>query len=353
MADFAMDFGIGSMDEPAGPSVSSLTPAQKAAAILVAMGKPAAGRLLKFFKQEELRALIEAARMLKTIPQSELEKIIAEFEDEFAEGAGLMDSAATMDTILSESLSPEEVNALMNPDSDAPLGEAPPPVWPAIEQLEAERVGNFLAGEHPQTAALVLTNLSPGAAANILLTLPKAARGDVAKRMVTIGTVKPAALKIVENQLRARLLGDTNAKSPAAGHARVATVLNEMDKAQLDEILADMESAGFNDVKAIKAQLFSFEDLPLLEQRSRLTLFDGMDTEMVTLALRGADKMIQESVLSALGARARRMIEAELAADPGNIQQAAVVKARRDIASAAIRLAKAGQISMPAPREAA
>ena len=59
-----------------------LTSAQKAAAILVAIGKPAAGRLLKFFKQDELKTLIEGARKLKTIPQSELEKIVAEFEEE-------------------------------------------------------------------------------------------------------------------------------------------------------------------------------------------------------------------------------------------------------------------------------
>jgi flagellar motor switch protein FliG len=348
-----MDFGIGSIDEPSPFTASSLTAPQKAAAILVAMGKPAAGRLLKFFKQDELKALIEAARMLKTIPQGELEKIIAEFEDEFAEGAGLMDSAATMDKILSESLSPEEVYAIMNHGVASGEVEVPPPVWPAIEALEPARVGTFLAGEHPQTAALVLTNLAPAAAANVLLTLPKALRGEVAKRMVTIGNVKPAALRIVENQLRTRLLGDTGAKSATIGHARVANVLNELDKSQLDEILSDMESAGFSDVKAIKAQLFSFEDLPMLEQRSRLSLFDGMSTEIVTLALRGADKTIIEAVLTAVGARARRMIEAELAADPGNIQQAAVIRARRDIATTAIQMGKDGRITMPAAKEAA
>ena len=73
-------------------STRGLSQSQKAAAILVAMGKPAAGRLLKFFKQEELKALLEAARKLRTIPQNELEKIVAEFETEFAEGAGLLDS---------------------------------------------------------------------------------------------------------------------------------------------------------------------------------------------------------------------------------------------------------------------
>ena len=97
----------------------SLTRPQKAAAMLVAMGKPSASRLLKFFKQEELRALIDAAKMLRTIPQSELEKIVAEFEAEFTEGAGLLDSADKMETMLNESLSREEMNALMGVEKAA------------------------------------------------------------------------------------------------------------------------------------------------------------------------------------------------------------------------------------------
>ena len=90
-------------------TLMTLTRPQKAAAILVAMGKPSASRLLKFFKQEELKALIEGARLLRTIPQGDLERIVAEFEAEFTEGAGLLDSADRMDTILNESLSPEEM----------------------------------------------------------------------------------------------------------------------------------------------------------------------------------------------------------------------------------------------------
>src|SRR5690606_21963287 len=96
----------------------TLTRPQKAAAILVAMGKPSASRLLKFFKQEELKSLIEGARMLRTIPQADLERIVAEFEAEFTEGAGLIDSADQMDRILNESLSPEEVRAIMDGRSE-------------------------------------------------------------------------------------------------------------------------------------------------------------------------------------------------------------------------------------------
>ncbi|PSM18848.1 MULTISPECIES: FliG C-terminal domain-containing protein [Nitratireductor] len=347
-----MDFDAHTSTTSQGITAESLTRAQKAAAILVAMGKPAAGRLLKFFSHEELKSLIEAARMLKTIPQGELEKIIAEFEDEFAEGAGLMDSAATMDKILSESLSPEEVSAIMNHGAETG-GEVPVAVWPQVEKLEPERVGAFLAGEHPQTAALVLTKLSSTATANVLLAMPKQLRGEVAKRMVTMGNVKPGALRIVENQVRATLLGDSAKKSSSEGQARVATVLNELEKAQLDEILSDMETAGSQDVHAIRAQLFSFEDLPLLSQKARLMLFDGLSTEIVTLALRNASKELTEVVLSALGVRSRRMIEAELAMELDGLPAAEIAKARRAIAATAIRLSKDGKIELPSTQAAA
>src|SRR5215468_10834414 len=99
------------------------------------MGKLSASRLLKFFKQEELRSLVEAARMLRTIPQSDLERIVAEFEAEFTEGAGLLDSADTMERMLNESLSPEEKNALMGVEKEA-VTDALPPIWPDVEKLD-------------------------------------------------------------------------------------------------------------------------------------------------------------------------------------------------------------------------
>ena len=182
-------------------TAATLTRAQKAAAILVAMGKPSASRLLKFFKQEELKALIEGARLLRTIPQSDLERIVAEFEAEFTEGAGLLNSADRMDTILNKSLSPEEMSAIMGDKRFEVAPEGPPPIWPELEKLEPARLGAFLAGEHPQTAAMVLSKLAPQAAASVLLTMTKPMRGEIIKRMVTMANVPDAASRIVEDRL--------------------------------------------------------------------------------------------------------------------------------------------------------
>ncbi len=325
----------------------ALTRPQKAAAILVAMGKPSASRLLKFFKQEELKALIEGARLLRTIPQADLERIVAEFEAEFTEGAGLLDSADEMDTILNESLSPEEVSAIMNGRQPEIVQEGPPPIWPELEKLDPARLGAFLAGEHAQTSAMVLSKLAPRAAADVLLTLEKPLRSDVMKRMMTLANVPETAERLVENQLRSRVLAETSTKDTSVGQARVASVLNEMDKAQLDEVMSDLEAAGTPDLDGVRSRIFSFDDIPALTQKARVTVFDGLSTEMVTLALRGAPADLTEAVLSAIGARSRRMIESELSQGGDNIAAADVAGARKVVASAVIRLSREGAFDLP------
>ncbi|MER8653509.1 flagellar motor switch protein FliG [Mesorhizobium sp. M0847] len=329
----------------------TLTRPQKAAAILVAMGKPSASRLLKFFKQEELKALIEGARLLRTIPQSDLERIVAEFEAEFTEGAGLLDSADRMDTILNESLSPEEMSAIMGDKRFEVAPEGPPPIWPELEKLEPTRLGTFLAAEHPQTAAMVLSKLAPQAAANILLTMEKPMRSQIIKRMVTMATIPDAATRIIENQLRASVLAQTATKDISAGQARVASMLNEMDKPQLEEVMQDLEEAGTPDLGGVRSRLFAFDDLPLLTQKARVLLFDRLSTELITLALRGAPPALTESALSAIGARSRRMIESELGQGSEGIQLADIMTARKNIAVATIRLSREGAFELPSSQQ--
>jgi flagellar motor switch protein FliG len=326
----------------------NLTRPQKAAAILVAMGKEPASRLLKFFKQDELRVLVDSARLLRTIPQSDLERIVAEFEEEFAEGAGLLDSGDTMETIINESLSPEEMNALMGIEGEVhTFVEELPPVWPIVEKLEPAKLGAFLAGEHPQTVAVVLSKLAPQAAANVLLVLEKSARGEIIKRMMTMANVPEAAIQIVEEQIRERLLVATSTKDTSIGQIRVANVLNELDKDRLEEMMGELEATGAAGVDAVRAKLFAFEDIVKLTQKARVSLFDGISTELVTTALRGAEASLVEAILSSIGARSRRMIESELSSDAGNVGPDDIAKARKSIASTAIRLAGEGAFQLP------
>ncbi|WEX08297.1 FliG C-terminal domain-containing protein [Chelativorans sp. AA-79] len=328
-----------------------LTQAEKAAAILVAMGKPSAGRLLKFFKQDELKALIEAARRLRTIPQAELEKVVQEFEREFSEGAGLLDSADSMNNLLTESLSPEEMNALMGGGEARPA--AMQEVWARLERIAPHRLAEILAPEHAQTVAVVLANLAPQAASRVILELDRGQRGEVLRRMASMGQLSAEARTVIERRIAEILRAEAGGKDVSAGHARVARLLNELDKTEADEVIRDLEAVGTSDVDAIRARLFSFEEIVDLSQKARVALLDGLATDVVTLALRDAPGPVVEAVLSALGARSRRMIEAELAAPADGATPEAIAAARRRIAATAVQLAQQGSIDLPSAQKAA
>jgi flagellar motor switch protein FliG len=291
--------------------------------------------------------------MLRTIPQSELENIVAEFEEEFTEGAGLLDSADQMDSLLNESLSAEEIGALMGWGKPSLMSDEAPPIWPDLAALSADRLSALIKDEHPQTIAMVFTNLDSQPAANALLTFDKSMRGEILKRMLAMTTVQPAAKQLVENQLRLRMASDSGGKDASAGQTRVASLLNELDRDVQDEIVFELESKGVEGIAEVKARLFTFEDIPMLDQKARVVLFDGMSTEMITLALRGATPPLAEAILSALGARSRRMIESELTIPADAATPAEISKARKRIAATAIGLAATGVMELPAMQSAA
>ena len=78
-----------------------------------------------------------------------------------------------------------------------------------------------------------------------------------------------------------------------------------------------------------------------------MALFDSISTELVTLALRSAPAALAEAVLSSIGARARRMIESELSQGSDGVAAADIVRARKAIAVAAIRMAREGVFELP------
>ena len=95
------------------PATRSLQGADRVAALLLAMGKPAAGRLLKHFDSAELKEIARAASGLGTIPASELEVVIEEFADQFAAGMSLLGTANEVEKLLTGILPTEQISEVM------------------------------------------------------------------------------------------------------------------------------------------------------------------------------------------------------------------------------------------------
>ena len=313
-------------------------PAAKAAILLLAMGGTTGSSLLKNFSPDDIRAFADTASTIDKVDPSILESLIAEFNEEMERPSPLLGGDVNARTLLNEALPAEDVEkALGN------RGVAFVPVWDKFQAGAENMLVPYLLDEHPQTVTFIISKLDPAVSARVISLLPGELRDSVTRRLLKMAPVNETVSRKAQEALRSDLLADTGSDIAVEGRTRMASLLNRMDRNQVDEIIDSLKRERPEEAEALKKMLFSFEDLPRLEQKHRLVLFDKVQTEQVMMALRGAPPELKELVLSSLGARARRMIEAELGSASPEVTPD-VVAARQAIAQMTLNLAANGDV---------
>lgn len=320
--------------------------AQKAAILLLAMGKPLASEILGHFTPEELREIPRLATELGPVSASELEVLVEEFASQFSGGVKFLGTGNEVERLLTESLSPEQMKALIPPPEAVPEAEAP--VWERLTQVPDGVLVTHLGTEHPQTAAAVLSLLPPAVAARLVSQMPPVQRHAVASRLCSLRPLGPEAVGMLERALAADLLKTVQKATGPDSRARMADILNRLEKEEVDELIARLETQRPADAEALKRMLFSFEDLPRLSAAHRTALMDKVPTDRLVVALRGVSPEFQDAVLSSLASRARRMVESELSSGEGGSAKD-IAAARRQIAEMALDMAARGEIELAAP----
>jgi flagellar motor switch protein FliG len=325
----------------------ALIGAEKVAALLLALDKPIAGRLLKRFDALELRQVTRAASELGAVNPATVERLVAEFQEQFSAGAELLGSAGEAQSLLAGALSPEETAEIL---SDV-LGNSNKAMWERLSAAPQGALAAYLQQEHPQTFALVLSRLSPDTAAKLIAQTPKHLRNGLMRRMLSARPVTDPVMRLLERTLHEDILLNVARNAEAGPHARIAEIINKLERDQVDDVLESLSAERPRDAETLRGMLFSFEDIGRLSARSRALVFDRVPAERVVLALRGAEADFRDLILSSMGARARRMVEAELNAG-GSAQQRDIMAARRAIAATVLDMAARNEIEIRAEAEA-
>ncbi len=315
--------------------------AEKVAALLLALDKPIAGRLLKRFDSLELRQVTRAASELGSINPATIEKLIEDFAEQFSAGAELLGSAGEAENLLAGALEPEEAAEIL---SDV-LGNSNKAMWDRLSAAPESALASYLLKEHPQTFAFVLAKLSSGTAAKIMAQTPRDLRNGLMRRMLSPRPVMDPMMRILERTLHEDLLLNVARNTGADTHSKIADIINKMERDQIEDVLSSLAEDRPKDAETLRGLLFTFEDIAKLSQKARTTVFDRLPADRVVLALKGTDGAFRELILSSRGARARRMVENELNTG-GPAQQRDVLKARRAIADTVLELAERTEIEI-------
>ena len=324
------------------PQTRALSGPEKVAVLLLAMETQLASGLLKQFSADELRIITRSAAELGAIPIPALERLIEEFAGHFSTGADLVGSADGAEQMLAHALPPEEVSDIM---ADA-LGAANTTIWERLSGVGEAALCAYLSTEHPQTAALILSKVTTASAAKVLSQMPSVTRNALTRRMLGLKHVPEPMVKLIEGVVQTDLI-DAGKNPVSMAQTRMADIINRLDREQVDDLLTSLSAERPETAEILKGMLFSFEDIVTLGEKARLALFERVPAETVILALKGSEAELRDMVLASLAARARRMVEQELAGGEASDARD-VAAARRAIADTVLDLSERGLIDLHA-----
>jgi flagellar motor switch protein FliG len=320
----------------------TLVGTDKVVALLLSIDQDVARCVLKHFDQSELRQLAKRASTLGNVAARAIEPVINDMLEQLSANApDLVIAPDTAEQLLTGVIPPEAVAEIM---SDV-LGNSNQFFWQRLSSVSENTLASYLANEHPQTIAAVLTKLDTSFAATVLSEMDGAVRNCVIRRMLVSRPVSDAAIRILETTLQEDLLGAQASNAGSGSRSLVAGIINQMDRVQIEEALQTIEDSEPMIAKELRSLVFSFEDIPKLSERARSVLFDKVPTDRLILARRGAEEVVRAAALPILGARVRRMVEAELATGDAPPQRD-ILKAQRLIANTVLQLSEEGVIEI-------
>jgi flagellar motor switch protein FliG len=170
---------------------------RKAVVLLRSVDAETATTLLSQLSTDEAVALRDAMRKLGAVDPDEQADVLAEFRRERP--------------LASEPASHGVELSLWSP----PLSTTQSPSLPAensagkrfefLDSAPAKTLASYLAREHAQTIAVVLSHLPPERAASVLASLPEKAQVETMERLSNLGDIDSEAVAILENELAAWL----------------------------------------------------------------------------------------------------------------------------------------------------
>lgn len=180
-----------------------------------------------------------------------------------------------------------------------------------LKQVDSVQLLTFIQKEHPQTIALVLTQLEPGQAANVLAKLPEELRNDVIVRFASMERVSAEMINAVERVLEDRI--DFSQQGSQFGGVKAAAEIINMVGSTVERTMLESISVKNPKLAAeIKNLMFVFEDLIYLDDRTIQKILRDIDQKDLTMALKGVGDEVKAKIFNNMSERAAAIVQEEM-----------------------------------------
>lgn len=319
----------------------ALTGTQKAAAVLLQLGKERAARVLAALDVDAIEELTVEILRMEHLEQTVADDVLEEFYAASKLGTGVGGGLGLAQELLEASLGQDRAATVLERIQLSMAGHS----FEFLQQAEPHQVATLLEGEHPQTVALVLAHLRPGHASGILAGLPAEMQADVAQRIALTERAAPDVVAVVADWLQRKtstVLGPR--ETTAVGGVRpLVEIINRTDPTTERQILEGLTARDEELAEQVRSLMLVFADIVLLDDRAVQLVLRQVQEEHLVLAVKGAADTVRDKILRNLSERARtRLLEdSEIR---GAVPLSLVEEARAEIVKTIRHLEEDGQI---------
>lgn len=318
----------------------NLNGAQKAAILLLMVGEKQAAKLFKDLDEDSIAKVGAYMSEISYVPGDVLNSVANEFIDHFENKEDLLVyGRGVLEKVLKSSLDEETVRDVFRiigkKKSEDPFKD--------IVYIPSETLLSVIKNEHPQTIALILSQLPHDKAGEILSLLADDAKSDVALRMVKMSQVPSDVIEELKDAIKNDIskLGGSTKKFD--GVERLATILNDVDRATEEHILSFIEREDSDLADRIRQKMFVFEDLLGIDDRGFRELLQNVDNQLLAKALKTASEELTQKVFANLSSRAGEMLREDMEV-MGPVRLSSVEEAQQTLIKTAKRLEAEGKI---------
>ena len=320
-----------------------LTSMSKAAVLMIALGPDSAAKILKSLPDSEVEKLsIELAR-IGSIASEAMSGVIQEFYEmmmarSYVSQGGLDFAREILEKAWGAGKT-EDIFKRLEAATDVSA-------FTHLGTVDDSQISSFLQDEHPQTAALILAHLKPKQAATIISSLTPELQAEISFRLVTMEKTSPELVREIESVLHEQI--DTvfgGDLSTVGGATAVADIINNAPRATERNILEGLKERDPDLATEVSDLLFSFDDVVGLDNTSLQEVVKGVEGKVLALALKGASEELKEKIFGNMSTRASGMMKDEIR-DMGAVRVREVEEAQSVMLDLIRRLDEAGTITI-------
>lgn len=314
---------------------------EAAAILLLSLGEADAAQILKHMGPKEVHRVGTTMANMTNVTQDQVESVLVEFIEEVGRQTGMgIGSDQYIKNMLTEALGEDKASGLI----DRILVGGNTTGLDTLKWMEGRAVAELIRYEHPQIQAIVVSYLEPDQAAEVLGILDDKVRLDVMMRVASLDSIQPQALQELNDILEKQFSGNTaTATSKIGGVKCAADIMNFMDTSIEGDLMDNIKEMDSDLGAEIEELMFVFDNLKDVDDRGIQTLLREVSSEVLIVALKGADTELQEKIFANMSKRAAELLRDDLEAK-GPVKVSEVEAAQKDILTIARRLADSGEI---------